>query len=195
MRKKVMRKSLIPQRTPQSIEQWKNPGCLVYIEDYITQLYRDYNKLLRIPIKQPVWLMESKGPRVFWWLNSLNWEPPMIAAWGKFTSCNLNFPRCTCTILVPWWSLVVHWRMLDPRVSILYYILCVLNSESWFDESSLLTFQPEIWRFFPFDRCYYFHPTAPRCQRFEDEYYFKTGYHVSVELWVKPHRNDQSKAA
>ena len=31
-----------------------NPGCLGYIRDYTTQLYRDYNKPLRIPIKQPV---------------------------------------------------------------------------------------------------------------------------------------------
>ena len=27
-------------------EQWKNPGCLVYIGDYTTKLYRDYNKPL-----------------------------------------------------------------------------------------------------------------------------------------------------
>ena len=27
-------------------EQWKNPGCLGYIGDYTTQLYRDYSKPL-----------------------------------------------------------------------------------------------------------------------------------------------------
>ena len=29
-----------------SMEQWKNPGCLGYIGDDTTQLYRDYNKAL-----------------------------------------------------------------------------------------------------------------------------------------------------
>ena len=29
-----------------SMEQWKNPGCLGYIGDDTTQLYRDYNKPL-----------------------------------------------------------------------------------------------------------------------------------------------------
>ncbi len=34
----------------------KSPGCLGYVRDYTTQLYRDYNEQLyiRIPIHQPV---------------------------------------------------------------------------------------------------------------------------------------------
>ena len=43
----------------------------MYIGDYTTQLYGDDNKPWNkdLVIKQPVWLMESKGPRVFWpWL-------------------------------------------------------------------------------------------------------------------------------
>ena len=43
----------------------KNPGCLVYIGDYTTQLYRDYNKPLSGPLLNNQHFMESKGPRVF----------------------------------------------------------------------------------------------------------------------------------
>ena len=33
----------------------QNPGWLFYLEDYTTQIYRDYDKtMIRIPINQPV---------------------------------------------------------------------------------------------------------------------------------------------
>ena len=47
----------------------KNPGNLLYIGDNTTQLYGDYfiNHYKLIPIKEPVIIMESRGPgRVFW---------------------------------------------------------------------------------------------------------------------------------
>ncbi len=34
------------KNSPQTVEQWKKPGCLGYIVDYTTQLYEDYNKPL-----------------------------------------------------------------------------------------------------------------------------------------------------
>ena len=32
------------------IEQWKKPGCLGYVRDYTTQLYRDFNYQYKDPI-------------------------------------------------------------------------------------------------------------------------------------------------
>ena len=32
----------------------QNPGCSGYIEDYTTRFCRDEKKIIRIPIKQPV---------------------------------------------------------------------------------------------------------------------------------------------
>ena len=40
----------------------KNLGCLWYIGDYTTQLFRDYNKpIIRVPTKQPLFHGMSTG--------------------------------------------------------------------------------------------------------------------------------------
>ena len=41
------------------------PGCLVYIGDFTTQLYRDYNKPIKGSLLNNHDSMESKGPHVF----------------------------------------------------------------------------------------------------------------------------------
>ena len=45
----------------------KNPGCLVYIGGYTTQLYRDYfiSHDIRIPFLNNQYFMESVGPGFF----------------------------------------------------------------------------------------------------------------------------------
>ena len=56
---------------PYQLSNEKNPtGCLGYIGDYTTQLYRDnfINHEIRIPINQPV---KWKVGRFFSWLNWL----------------------------------------------------------------------------------------------------------------------------
>ena len=73
----------------------KKPSYVLYIGDsYTTQLYGDYfinHEILRIPIDQPVIIMESKGPRVF---------PPAAAGFMGLTG------RCEETS-ASWWN---SWR-------------------------------------------------------------------------------------